>query len=113
MVRISERQRNNVSAPVQPAGQIVTTLEPMEVKMSGKTSKVLMIAIAVSVLAIPMASTYSNAMEIRVNQVTSTVSNGSGEITGGLFGSLVDKVLQGIKDQKSSEKRNSRPITPA
>ncbi len=77
--------------------------------MSDKASKVLMIAVAVSALALPMISIHANASEVRINQVSSNASNGDG-IGAGLFGSLIDKVVQTIKDRKANEESNRRPI---
>jgi hypothetical protein len=81
----------------------------MEARMSDKASKVLMIAVAVSALALPMISIHANASEVRINQVSSNASNGDG-IGAGLFGSLIDKVVQTIKDRKANEESNRRPI---
>jgi F0F1-type ATP synthase gamma subunit len=80
--------------------------------MSARTSRVLQVAIVTSFLAVPMTSSHAGAGEVRVNQVTSTVSTGDDGLSGGLFGNILDKVLKGLKDQKNTEDRNRQPQRP-
>ena len=69
-------------------------------------------AILVLLVAAPVASTGANAMQVRVGQVSSTVSTTGGGFSSGVFGKILDAALKAMKDKQATEKRNdaNRPL---
>ena len=69
-------------------------------------------AVLAMLVAMPLAPTGANAMQVRVGQVSSTVSATSGGLGSAVFGKVLDAALKAMKDKQATDRRNdaNRPL---